>query len=198
MSINKKRRSFITHWKPHIAVWINVSRNDPFSRVPCPAKPPHLCDCDWSDWSAFTVGHVPEEHFGRLSAGSVLQCFQLYALPIHCVLVHCWWEKEMLHYWEWKVIVSPVSVQRIFIIYLNNSETKINAVLSGTYWIYSIYPPNYVPTSTGDHCHRTLYLFAFWINNLGFLCVFILSLLCLYTILTHRHILFNRTLYVKI
>ncbi len=88
MSMNKKRRSFITHWKPHISVWINVSRNDPFSRVPSPAKPPHLCDCDWSDWSAFTVAHVPEEQFERLSAGSVLQCFQLYALSIHCVLVH--------------------------------------------------------------------------------------------------------------
>lgn len=97
-----------------------------------------------------------------------------------------------------KSYCQSVSGQHIFIIYLNNSETKINAVLSGTYWIYSIYPPNYVPTSTGDHCHRTLYLFAFWINNLGFLCVFILSLLCLYTILTRRHILFNRMLYVKI
>ncbi|XP_043099256.1 zgc:103586 isoform X1 [Puntigrus tetrazona] len=69
--------------------------------------------------------------------------------------------------------------------------------IAGTYWIYSIYPPNYVPT--GDHCHKTLYLFAFWINNLGFLCVFILSLFALYTTLTRKGLLFtDRTLYVKI
>jgi len=83
----------------HMAVWINVSRNDPFSRVPCSTKPPHLYNCDWGDWSVFTVAHVPEEHFGWLSAGSLLQCLQLDALCIHCVLVLCWWGKEMLHFW---------------------------------------------------------------------------------------------------
>ncbi|XP_052416002.1 zgc:103586 isoform X2 [Carassius gibelio] len=71
--------------------------------------------------------------------------------------------------------------------------------VAGTHWIYSIYPPNYVPTSTGDHCHKTLYLFAFWINNLGFLCVFMLSLFALYFTLTRRTMLFtSRNLYVKI
>ncbi|XP_051982931.1 transmembrane protein 272-like [Xyrauchen texanus] len=54
---------------------------------------------------------------------------------------------------------------------------------AGTYWIYSIYPPNYNPNSTGDHCHRTLYLFAFWFNNIGFLCLSIMFAFCLYTIL---------------
>ncbi len=118
------------------------------------------------------------------------------------LFIVCWFiagERKICYITDCKKLLSVQCQSNIFfIIYLNNSETKINAVLSGTYWIYSIYPPNYVPTSTGDHCHRTLYLFAFWINNLGFLCVFILSLLCLYTILTCRHILFNRMLYVKI
>ncbi|KAI7802944.1 hypothetical protein IRJ41_000243, partial [Triplophysa rosa] len=42
---------------------------------------------------------------------------------------------------------------------------------TGSYWIYSIYPPSYDVTNTTNHCHRTLYLFAFWFNNLCFLCV---------------------------
>ncbi|XP_048041780.1 transmembrane protein 272-like [Megalobrama amblycephala] len=61
---------------------------------------------------------------------------------------------------------------------------------AGTYWIYSIYPPNYDSTSTGIHCHRTLYLFAFWFNNICFLCMSILFVFCLYTILNNCTIVF--------
>lgn len=66
---------------------------------------------------------------------------------------------------------------------------------TGTYWIYSIYPPNYDLTSTGDHCHRTLYLFAFWFNNLCFMCVSVIFVFFMYTILYNCTIVLftNRT-----
>ncbi|XDV18950.1 hypothetical protein PO909_024540 [Leuciscus waleckii] len=55
--------------------------------------------------------------------------------------------------------------------------------IAGTYWIYSVYPPSNDSTRTGNHCQRTLYLFAFWFNNICFLCVSMLFVFCLYTIL---------------
>nr|XP_055053885.1 transmembrane protein 272-like [Misgurnus anguillicaudatus] len=55
--------------------------------------------------------------------------------------------------------------------------------IAGTYWIYSVYPPNYDLTSATNHCHRTMYLFAFWFNNLCFLCLSILLVFCIYAIL---------------
>ncbi|KAG9274313.1 hypothetical protein AMEX_G11222 [Astyanax mexicanus] len=35
-------------------------------------------------------------------------------------------------------------------------------ILMGTFWVYSIYPPNYDSSNGRHYCQRTLYLFAFW------------------------------------
>ena len=37
--------------------------------------------------------------------------------------------------------------------------------IAGNVWIYSIYEPNYTDLSSPDFCHKTLYLFAFWVTN---------------------------------
>ncbi|XP_065104601.1 transmembrane protein 272-like [Paramisgurnus dabryanus] len=43
-------------------------------------------------------------------------------------------------------------------------------LISGSVWIYSIYPPNYNQTMTGDlYCNKTLYLFAFWTTTVGYI-----------------------------
>ncbi|XP_067308108.1 transmembrane protein 272-like isoform X2 [Pseudorasbora parva] len=43
-------------------------------------------------------------------------------------------------------------------------------LISGSVWIYSIYPPNYNQTLAGDpYCNKTLYLFAFWTTTLGYI-----------------------------
>ncbi|CAM4515643.1 unnamed protein product [Leuciscus chuanchicus] len=43
-------------------------------------------------------------------------------------------------------------------------------LISGSVWIYSIYPPNYNQTVAGDpYCNKTLYLFAFWTTTLGYI-----------------------------
>ncbi|XP_055053876.2 transmembrane protein 272 [Misgurnus anguillicaudatus] len=43
-------------------------------------------------------------------------------------------------------------------------------LISGSVWIYSIYPPNYNQTMTADlYCNKTLYLFAFWTTTVGYI-----------------------------
>ncbi|ROL45585.1 Cytidine deaminase [Anabarilius grahami] len=52
-------------------------------------------------------------------------------------------------------------------------------LISGSVWIYSIYPPNYNQTLAGvPYCNKTLYLFAFWTTTLGY--VLLVSLLGLF------------------
>ncbi|XP_068569438.1 transmembrane protein 272-like [Cebidichthys violaceus] len=42
--------------------------------------------------------------------------------------------------------------------------------IAGNVWIYSIYEPNYNNTGSMDtYCNKTLYLFAFWTNNLFYI-----------------------------
>ncbi|XP_072544681.1 transmembrane protein 272-like [Salminus brasiliensis] len=42
--------------------------------------------------------------------------------------------------------------------------------ISGSVWIYSIYPPNYNSTMPGEpYCNETLYLFAFWTTTLTYI-----------------------------
>lgn len=39
--------------------------------------------------------------------------------------------------------------------------------LTGSVWVYAIYPPNYNSTVVGEpYCNKTLYLFAFWTTTL--------------------------------
>ncbi|XP_052458442.1 transmembrane protein 272 isoform X1 [Carassius gibelio] len=43
-------------------------------------------------------------------------------------------------------------------------------MISGSVWIYSIYPPNYNQTlARGPYCNKTLYLFAFWTTTLAYI-----------------------------
>ncbi|XP_058637659.1 transmembrane protein 272-like [Onychostoma macrolepis] len=43
-------------------------------------------------------------------------------------------------------------------------------MICGSVWIYSIYPPNYNQTVTGEpYCNKTLYLFAFWTTTLAYI-----------------------------
>ena len=37
--------------------------------------------------------------------------------------------------------------------------------IAGNVWIYKNYEPNYADPSSPDFCHKTLYLFAFWVTN---------------------------------
>ena len=47
--------------------------------------------------------------------------------------------------------------------------------IAGNYWIYHIYEPSFDKSDKELYCHKTLYLFSFWILNatyilIGFLC----------------------------
>ncbi|XP_042615626.1 transmembrane protein 272-like isoform X2 [Cyprinus carpio] len=43
-------------------------------------------------------------------------------------------------------------------------------MISGSVWVYSIYPPNYNQTLARDsYCNKTLYLFAFWTTTLAYI-----------------------------
>ena len=37
--------------------------------------------------------------------------------------------------------------------------------IAGNVWIYRNYEPNYADPRSPDFCHKTLYLFAFWVTN---------------------------------
>uniref|UniRef100_A0A8B9HGA5 Uncharacterized protein n=1 Tax=Astyanax mexicanus TaxID=7994 RepID=A0A8B9HGA5_ASTMX len=53
--------------------------------------------------------------------------------------------------------------------------------ITGSVWIYSIYPPNYNYNSTEPvepYCNKTLYLFAFWTTTLGFIPLAFSVLIC--------------------
>ncbi|KAK9967106.1 hypothetical protein ABG768_001523 [Culter alburnus] len=51
-------------------------------------------------------------------------------------------------------------------------------LISGSVWIYSIYPPNYNQTLAGvPYCNKTLYLFAFWTTTLGYVLIGVVGLL---------------------
>ncbi|XP_072542912.1 transmembrane protein 272-like [Salminus brasiliensis] len=42
--------------------------------------------------------------------------------------------------------------------------------ITGSVWIYSIYPPNYNSTVPGEpYCNKTLYLLAFWITTVSYI-----------------------------
>ncbi|KAI4895740.1 hypothetical protein NFI96_024041 [Prochilodus magdalenae] len=52
-------------------------------------------------------------------------------------------------------------------------------MVAGTFWVYSIYPPNYDSAIVERYCQRTLYLFALWFNNFVFVCVFMVFTWCM-------------------
>ncbi|KAG7464634.1 hypothetical protein MATL_G00167670 [Megalops atlanticus] len=37
--------------------------------------------------------------------------------------------------------------------------------ITGSVWVYTIFPPNYESPSKEDYCEKTLYLFTFWFHN---------------------------------
>lgn len=41
--------------------------------------------------------------------------------------------------------------------------------ICGNVWIYANYEPNYTDPSSLDYCHKTLYLFAFWVTNSAYI-----------------------------
>ncbi|KAI4895742.1 hypothetical protein NFI96_024043 [Prochilodus magdalenae] len=44
--------------------------------------------------------------------------------------------------------------------------------ITGSVWIYSIYPPNYNSTLlTEPYCNKTLYLFAFWTTTVAYILI---------------------------
>ncbi|XP_068730511.1 transmembrane protein 272-like [Montipora capricornis] len=59
----------------------------------------------------------------------------------------------------------------------NNEERSVNPVqavfqlfltawfVCGSVWVYSKYEPNYNDPGSADYCHKTLYLFAFWVTT---------------------------------
>ncbi|TKS92888.1 hypothetical protein D9C73_027125 [Collichthys lucidus] len=55
--------------------------------------------------------------------------------------------------------------------------------IAGNVWIYSIYKPNFDKNTTNvdPYCDKTLYLFAFWVTTLGYICaglLFVISCCC--------------------
>ncbi|XP_061103809.1 transmembrane protein 272-like [Conger conger] len=57
--------------------------------------------------------------------------------------------------------------------------------IAGNVWIYSVYAPSYDPNDLTQYCHKTLYLFAFWLTTLVYILVGVLlvggccALLCM-------------------
>ncbi|XP_068682007.1 transmembrane protein 272-like isoform X1 [Montipora foliosa] len=59
----------------------------------------------------------------------------------------------------------------------NNEERTVNPLqavvqlfltawfVCGSVWVYSKYEPNYTDPGSADYCHKTLYLFAFWVTT---------------------------------
>jgi len=43
--------------------------------------------------------------------------------------------------------------------------------IAGNIWIYSAYEPNYTDPISQEYCHKTLYLFAFWLTTSVYICV---------------------------
>lgn len=47
--------------------------------------------------------------------------------------------------------------------------------IAGNVWIYSIYEPEYMDTSSLDYCDKGLYLFAFWLTTASYI---VIGLMC--------------------
>ncbi|KAG7464636.1 hypothetical protein MATL_G00167690 [Megalops atlanticus] len=43
--------------------------------------------------------------------------------------------------------------------------------ITGSVWVYSIYPPNYESPGSQEYCKKSLYLFAFWFINFCYICI---------------------------
>ncbi|XP_041740952.1 transmembrane protein 272-like [Coregonus clupeaformis] len=87
------------------------------------------------------------------------------------------------------LVIGVTSVTSLLLSYLNNTlETgflsllcsfcilllqlfNIGWFITGSEWVYSIFPPNYDSNSGEKYCQRTIYLFAFWFNSLGSICM---------------------------
>ncbi|KAJ8008327.1 hypothetical protein DPEC_G00103680 [Dallia pectoralis] len=71
--------------------------------------------------------------------------------------------------------------------------------ITGSVWVYSIFPLNYDSTNGEKNCQRTLYLFAFWFNSLGVIClavvaacgVYFVILICIKTAFRGHHLFYS-------
>nr|XP_006820157.1 PREDICTED: uncharacterized protein LOC102802396 [Saccoglossus kowalevskii] len=43
--------------------------------------------------------------------------------------------------------------------------------ITGSVWIYKAYEPSYEDPTASDYCDKTLYLFSFWMLNVGYMVV---------------------------
>ncbi|MCI4377386.1 hypothetical protein PGIGA_G00202990 [Pangasianodon gigas] len=92
-------------------------------------------------------------------------------IPIYLIIIGgCGIILLMLAYWT-NTLHEGFWCQICILSIICISVFSIAWFLTGTVWIYSIYPPNFNSTAVGHYCQRTLYLFAFWFNILGFLSV---------------------------
>uniref|UniRef100_A0A669ESB7 Uncharacterized protein n=1 Tax=Oreochromis niloticus TaxID=8128 RepID=A0A669ESB7_ORENI len=71
--------------------------------------------------------------------------------------------------------------------------------LTGTSWIYSVYPPNYLP-GNAPYCHKVTYQFAFVVTTLVWVALGLIffcgccfgMLICCRTVCARRHLIPNR------
>ncbi|XP_064796562.1 transmembrane protein 272-like isoform X1 [Oncorhynchus masou masou] len=120
------------------------------------------------------------------------------------------------------LVIGLTSIASLLLAYLNNTlETGFLSLLcsscifllqlfnlgwfitahqvheDGSEWVYSIYPPNYDTDGGEKYCQRKIYLFAFWFNSLGSICmavvffcgVFFIFLTCVKMAFRGHHLL---------
>ncbi|KAL3983959.1 claudin [Sarotherodon galilaeus] len=71
--------------------------------------------------------------------------------------------------------------------------------IAGTSWIYSVYPPNYLP-GNAPYCHKVTYQFAFVVTTLVWVALGLIffcgccfgMLICCRTVCARRHLIPNR------
>ncbi|XP_049338147.1 transmembrane protein 272-like [Astyanax mexicanus] len=71
-------------------------------------------------------------------------------------------------------LLSCLSCQNVICTCINGliSTFTVCWFISGSVWIYSIYPPNYNSTLPGEpYCNKTLYQFAFWTTTVGYIVI---------------------------
>ncbi|KAL0970281.1 hypothetical protein UPYG_G00239820 [Umbra pygmaea] len=99
------------------------------------------------------------------------------------------------------VVIGATSIASLLLFYFNNTlDTSYFSLLSsstiillqlfnlgwfiaGSVWVYSIHTVNYDATAGEKYCKRAVYLFAFWFNSLGSICVAMVCTCGLYCVL---------------
>lgn len=72
------------------------------------------------------------------------------------------------------LLLSVLVISVSFILYL----FIVCWFITGSFWIYSVHPPSYDPTTEQNYCNKTLYLFAFWLNTVCYSCLLAILFLC--------------------